>query len=376
MENKVRVIIDSPVKNADIIYSSGFYCHDPFVFIDTGENKIGFLPSTEIEKAKVKSSIDIFYNMTDELKRIKEAGNLPPLKSSLVIIYLNEINVHDIFVPESFPYIEAENLKNHGINIFTYQDPFYQQRISKTKDEIEIVRDNCSKNNQVMNKVKEILQNSSISNDRVLIYKGEILTVEKLQNIIYKAFVDYRLYTDTIITAIGDQGVFPHESGHGEVKADTSIIVDIYPRSRDNLYYTDMTRTFCKGKASNDLKKVYKAVLDAQRFAMDKIRANIKGSFIHELVSEYFANKGFGTGILNGVLQGFFHGTGHGLGLDCHEMPYISSYGNELPVNSIVSVEPGLYYIGSACVRIEDLVVVTENGIENLTNYEKFLESE
>jgi Xaa-Pro aminopeptidase len=83
---------------------------------------------------------------------------------------------------------------------------------------------------------------------------------------------------------------------------------------------------------------------------------------------------GFQTGELNGRMQGFFHGTGHGLGLDIHELPRISKLPTTLRSGNVVTVEPGLYYLGIGGVRIEDVVVVTETGHANLTKYPKVLE--
>ena len=108
----------------------------------------------------------------------------------------------------------------------------------------------------------------------------------------------------------------------------------------------------------------------------DKISSRANGKQIHQFVIDFFTSCGYRSGVINGVLQGFFHGTGHGLGLECHESPYISMFGKELPENSVVSNEPGLYYLGIGGVRIEDLLLVTKNGAENLTNYEKILELE
>ncbi|OHD13888.1 MAG: hypothetical protein A2086_14590 [Spirochaetes bacterium GWD1_27_9] len=372
----IKVIIDSPFRNSNLIFASGFYCLDPFVFIDDGNQKTAFLPSTEIEKAKKKSKIDQFFNLNFELERLKEERKYPFLKSSLVLEWLITNEITEIFVPYNFPIIEADNLRNYGIRVYPQEDPFYKQRVSKTNEEIDFIRRNSKKNVAVMNDVKNLLLESDITNDKKLKYKGEILTAEYLQNFIFKKFIDNELFSDTVITAIGNQGCDPHEYGRGEVYANTSIIVDIYPRSRENFYYTDMTRTFCKGKPSDDLKTIYDAVVEAQKLVLDKIYANQNGRDIHKVVQSFFENKGFNTGIINCVLQGFFHGTGHGLGLDCHEMPYISMNGQQLPENSVVSAEPGLYYLDLGAVRIEDLVLVTKNGIENLTNYEKKLELE
>jgi Xaa-Pro aminopeptidase len=89
---------------------------------------------------------------------------------------------------------------------------------------------------------------------------------------------------------------------------------------------------------------------------------------------DFFARRGFPTGKIDGRMQGFFHGTGHGLGLDIHEPPRISPVEATLRTGHVVTVEPGLYYLGMGGVRLEDVVVVTPKGNRNLTRAPQFLE--
>ncbi len=372
----VYVIIDTPVKSADLLYKTGYYCLDPFIYIENGGEKIAFLPGTEFEKAKKKGRLNKVCNLSDELQKLSQTKKYPFLKSSVVLEYLLKNEINEIFVSANFPLIEADNLRNHNIKIYTKEEPLYKERVSKNAEEIEYIRQNSKKNVLVMDGVKNILLESTITNDGRLKHNGEILTVKILQDFIYKKFIDLDLYSDTVITSIGDQACDPHETGYGDVLAHQSIVIDIYPRSRTNYYYTDMTRTFCKGKASGELKQIYESVRDCQKLIADKIKADTNGASIHQFAVDFFANKGYKSGVIDGVLQGFFHGTGHGLGLECHEDPYISTYGKNLPENSIVSNEPGLYYLGIGGVRIEDLLLITKDGCENLTNCEKELELE
>lgn len=373
----ITLIIDTPEKDSNLLYLSKFFCIDPFVLIIEEDKTVAWLPSTEFEKAKAKSSINTVYNLSESLDKIEKEKKYIQLKSSVVIDYLKSKNKNYLIkVPASFPVIEADNLRNCGYELLVGQEPFIPIRSVKNQTEIDNIRENSLRNSQVMNEVKNIIQISSIDSKNILVYDGQRLTSEYIQSFILKQFLDRRLFSQNAIVALGDQGCSPHEYGSGFIYANQSIIVDIYPRSIDNLYFSDMTRTFCKGKASDELKKLYNAVLEIQTTLLEKLHAREDGRKLHNFVIEFFENKGYKTGVKNGFLQGFFHGTGHGVGLDCHEAPYISKNGSEFEENNLVTVEPGLYYLGIGGVRIEDLVVVKQNGVENLTNFEKILEIE
>jgi Xaa-Pro aminopeptidase len=135
-----------------------------------------------------------------------------------------------------------------------------------------------------------------------------------------------------------------------------------------------MTRTIVKGNASKALKRLYDVVQAGQEIAFTKIRNGVNGHEVHQQIQEMFTREGFETGVINGTMQGFFHGTGHGIGLDIHEAPRIGNVDVTLQTGNVVTVEPGLYYAGIGGVRIEDLVVVTDDGCTNLTTYPKELE--
>ena len=132
-----------------------------------------------------------------------------------------------------------------------------------------------------------------------------------------------------------------------------------------NGYHADMTRTVCIGKADNEMKKLYNTVLEAQLAALDYIKAGVS-CFDADRIAREIIDKDY---------KGYFgHSLGHSVGLDIHESPALSPKCNKILVpNNVVTVEPGIYIAGKYGCRIEDLVIVKENGIENLTRSKKEL---
>ncbi len=177
------------------------------------------------------------------------------------------------------------------------------------------------------------------------------------------------------IVAGGEQAAEPHEFGTGPLSANSTIVIDIFPRSKVTGYYADMSRTVCIGASSLELQKMYNAVLGAQELAVSMVRPGVRCARIHEAVEKFFKDKGYvtsGKGKEFKFAEGFVHGLGHGVGLNIHEAPFINKNSEEmLEAGDVITIEPGLYYNNIGGVRLEDLLVVTDTGHENLTDFEK-----
>lgn len=131
-------------------------------------------------------------------------------------------------------------------------------------------------------------------------------------------------------------------------------------------YHSDMTRTVALGFATDEMKKVYETVKNAQITCINGVRAGLTGIESDALARNIIENSGYG--------EYFTHGTGHGVGIEIHEFPNLNK-ANDVPLipGQIVTVEPGIYIPNKFGVRIEDMVLITENGCEDLTHSEKEL---
>ena len=131
-------------------------------------------------------------------------------------------------------------------------------------------------------------------------------------------------------------------------------------------WHSDMTRTFCVGEPTDEMRKVYDIVLRAQLAGIEAVKAGIDGKALDAVSRKVIADEGYG--------RFFGHSLGHGVGMEIHESPYASpSVNNIINEDSVVTVEPGIYLEGKFGVRIEDFVIVTKDGCINMTEAPKEL---
>ncbi len=163
---------------------------------------------------------------------------------------------------------------------------------------------------------------------------------------------------DTII-ASGYRGALPHgTASQRKVESGDLIVLDFGAYSAG--YCSDMTRTVAVGRASQEQKKIYDIVLEAQMAVLEAVKPGKRCSEIDRVAREIIAAHGYG--------DNFGHGLGHGVGLEVHESPALTTRSQEILVpGMVITVEPGIYIDGWGGVRIEDMVLVTADGCEILT---------
>ena len=377
-ETKALLVIGASEHDAAAYHLSGFLAPDPVICLEVGGKQYLAVSSMEYGRAKKQSHADEVLSF-DELgvqKLSRELKSSGRGMAAAAAGLLEKLGADSIAVPPTLGIIYADELRARGLQVSPEAKLFADLRRSKTEEEISRIEKTQRDVEAACAQAVEILRNSEVAEDGTLLWDGEPLTSERLRYVIDGELLRRGCDAEGTITAGGPQAADPHDRGHGPLRAGESIILDIFPRDQTSRYYADMTRTFVKGEPNEGLQEMYDAVLESQEAALAMIRAGVNGRDVHRKVSEVLHEKGYKTLVHDQKegepsQEGFIHGTGHGVGLEIHEGPRISISDEELVAGDVVSVEPGLYYAEVGGIRIEDLVVVTEDGCRNLTEFPK-----
>jgi Xaa-Pro aminopeptidase len=359
--------------DSNLYYATKFLAPDPFIFIQTDGQKTLVMSDLEVDRARAQARVGEVLSYSAIEQRIKEQGITNPKTTDVVDACLKERGVKRLLVPGDFGFRHAQALQSKGYALTVKPDPFFEERVLKSSEEIDAITQTQRATEIAVQAAIEVIRESKIKKDELHGSEG-VLTSEAIKKIINVKLMEMDCIAQHTIVACGIQGCDPHDEGSGPLRPNQSIVMDVFPRSGRTRYYADMTRTVVKGRASDALRKLYDTVRRGQEEGIAMVGEGVDGRTIHQRIMAIFEQSGYATGPKNGRMQGFFHGTGHGVGLDIHEPPRISKAEWTLKAGEVVTVEPGLYYPEIGAVRIEDLVVVTKTGCENLTQFPKVLE--
>jgi Xaa-Pro aminopeptidase len=288
-----------------------------------------------------------------------------------------ELGVRHAAVPAGFPVELADRLRADGIRLDVDRTLFTQRRRSKSGGQLEGIRRAQRAAEAGTRAAAELLRRAEPAGD-VLHLDGEPLTSERLKQAVATAFLEHGAVADDFIVAHGEQTCIGHHMGSGAIRTGEPVTVDLWPRDTESGFHTDMTRTFVVGPISDELADYHRVCLEVHERVIPAIAPGVTGKELHTIASEVVEAGGYPTQLSKKpgevLLDGFFHGLGHGVGLDVHEEPQLDLTGGALVAGDVVAVEPGCYRQGYGGVRLEDLVLVTEDGAEVLTSYPYSLE--
>jgi Xaa-Pro aminopeptidase len=367
-----RLIVAPSDTDADMLYATRIFIGDPFIFLQQKGKRTLVLSDLEIDRAKKNAKADEFVMFNQLERELQGKAKKAPPYEKVLAHFLTKRGVKRALVPANFPLGFANEIKRNGIALETSNGLFWPAREKKTAEEIRLLERALRMTETGMKRGMEILKASKPGTGKKLKWSGKTLTSEILRAEIDSAILRAGGVPTNTIVAGGNQACDPHERGFGPLRADSLIILDIFPRDGKTGYWGDMTRTVVRGRASEQQRKLWEAVKVGQTLALKRIKAGVDGMSIHQAITELFERRGFPTEVRNGRRTGFFHGTGHGLGLEIHEYPRLQKV--VLKAGQCLTVEPGLYYPGIGGARIEDVVIVEKTGCRILSRFPKQLE--
>ena len=182
---------------------------------------------------------------------------------------------------------------------------------------------------------------------------------------------------DPPIVSHGAQTAVGHEPGHGAISPGEPVVLDLFPQDPESGCFSDMTRTFCVGEAPEELAGYHAVCEQSIELVLAAIRPGVTGAELHRISCEPFHEAGIKTQLSKEpgevLEEGYFHSLGHGVGLELHEEPALGRNGSELVAGDVVAIEPGAYRLGFGGCRLEEVVLVTEDGCEVLTSFPRDL---
>jgi Xaa-Pro aminopeptidase len=362
------------IRSADMRHAVPVAVPDPFLYAEV--DGVRAVMASAFELPRIEAADPAIERIPPEELGIDEllAGGASNAEAQLELCVraCSRLGIDSATVPAGFPLELADHLRANGVEVNVDRLLFEDLRRRKTPTEIEGLRRAQRACEAALDAARALLR-AAETDGEALVLDGAPLTCERVKVEVERVFSEHAVAAEEFVVSHGAQTAIGHEMGHGPIAAGEAITFDLFPRDRATGMYSDMTRVYVVGDVPDELRRYHELTLEALRLAADGVRPGVNGRDLMRTVCDFFAGHGFPTPLTKRpgeVLDsGFFHGLGHGVGLDVHEKPGLSRSGDDLVVGDVVTIEPGLYRAGYGGVRLEDVLLVTEDGAETITRY-------
>lgn len=250
---------------------------------------------------------------------------------------------------------------------------FLDERRRKSAEEADCIRAAQAAAEAACVEVIGQLAAAEAQRDGLLWLDGSPLTSERLMARAQAALNEIGYGASEMIVAGSPECALPHFRGEGQLRANAPIIIDIFPRGKTSGYHGDLTRTVVVGQVPDEVRRMWEACCAALDASVAMLKAGVNGRDVHREACRVLVEHGFGsyTKGFEGREDGprMSHSLGHGVGLEVHEAPSLGRVGDDLVPGDVIALEPGVYRSGYGGVRLEDIAIVTDDGIDVVTEY-------
>ncbi|HEY1317894.1 MAG TPA: M24 family metallopeptidase [Gaiella sp.] len=347
---------------------------DPFLYAEIGERRIAVVWSIEGDRiAVVDDTVEIVPVETISVDDLVASGiDYYELGPAQMVRSVESLGVTRARVPRAFPLQIGDALRAAGVELVPDQRFFDERRRRKSAPELDGIRRASRAAEAGQAAIASLLARSEPGEGGRFV-DGEPLTSELLRAAAEQAYAAHGCRSDDSIVAHGPQAADGHHIGAGRVANDDVLVCDLFPLDLESGCYSDMTRTFSVGTPDPELVTWHGHTREALEVVRGLVAPGADGAELYRTVCRFYEDLGYPTRLSaeeGAVLrEGFNHGLGHGVGLEVHEAPGLSRTGHELLAGDVITLEPGLYRHGFGGVRLEDLVLVTDDGCETITTF-------
>lgn len=369
-----RIAAGIPEVHSSLYWRIRFSVCDQVVLIElpgqTGSESVLILRDIEMDRARQSARVDRVACPADFTPEGSLSGDRETANAQAAAECLRRAGVTAAVGDRTLPLIFADFIRRAGIAIACDPDRWVNERRQKSAQEIEHLREAQRITEGAVQLACELIASADVRRDGVLLHEGQVLTSERVRAAVDHWLLDRDFINPMAIIAGGPAAADCHYLGTGELRTGEPVIVDIFPRYRRTRYNGDCTRTVVHGDIPDEIQRMHTAVRAAKLAAEKTVAIGVTGESVHRATVQAMQGAGYAFGLpsANAPLSycALTHGTGHGIGLDVHEPPLLDIKGPALLAGEVLTVEPGLYRQDIGGVRIEDMVVVTEQGCDNL----------
>jgi len=350
---------------------------DPFLYLESDGRRV--VLTNALEEGRIASAVpELERVLVDELGRdqlIAEGRRSIEIEQELCVRAAERAGIRSAVVPPEFPVAIADRLRAAGIELHPDDTPFTERRRRKSAAEMAGIRRATNAGLEALRAAATMLREADIRGEELFSTDGERLTSETVRTRIREMCgqAGAPAPADIMVKVMGPDPHIGHDPGSGPLAAHAPILIDLWPRDEASNCWSDMTRTFVRGEISDQVHELHALVLDAHQRSCAAVRPGIKGVELYGIACDVFEAAGHPTARTKApgetLREGFYHGLGHGVGLQVHEAPALGRTGvDPLIAGDVVAIEPGTIVRSLGGVRVEDLLVVTEQGAESLTD--------
>lgn len=367
MTRQATVFAGIPSENPAFYHRVRFGVGDPAAWLkisgDGAEHTEFIVRDIERDRAQKQVRVDKVSVPADYEPQGGLSGDRATATAQSVAECLRREGVQQVVADRTLPFIYAWHIQAVGIKVDYSPELGVLDRRTKDSQELEWLQTAQRATEDAMTMACQTIAHAKASADGVLIHDGSPLTSQRMRKMISVYLLDrgYSSPHDSIV-ASSPHSADCHDRGAGELRTGEAVIVDIFPRSLETNYWGDCTRTVVHGEPSDQMKKMHTAVVAAKKAATAAAKAGVQADEVHAATKRTLAEHGFpfSRGAISDqpVMP---HGTGHGIGLEVHEPILLDDRGGTLLAGEVFTIEPGLYSRLYGGVRVEDMVVITQN---------------